>query len=531
MRLPLGRPGAWPLLLLVVLIAAVVVALAAGHPGGNPDGPDTALFVAWAAAMLLLFSAGIRLPLQPALGRWSRPLFTAAVAAGAVLVTVAANVALYRHDAHFDLSRERLSTPSPASVEVVRGLTRDVAVTYFYQAQDPNGRRAKELLELLARRGPRLKLATVDPDRQPRLAETFGVRLYNAAVIEVDGRRVQVQSTDDREIALGIVRALRQHTKTACFMEGHGEYSIDNFEFHTHFETLQNHSHSGIGETAVLTERHGVGRFRRALESLGIVVKKIVPASLRELPADCSVVVDANPRTSYLPVESAMLQDYLARGGRALLMYDVGFPIEAHLSALLARLGVVLRDEVIVDPVDHYSTDVETLAVPTYEPHPITRKLALTFFPGARPVELLPPPPGVTVAPLFTSSRQSSIRVPGRERTREVTPAPAKQARVLAVAVEGRLVEAAGPFRAVIAGDSDFSSNSYFPYMANGELSISMIRWLLGEEEGPRIRPRTPVLPLVTLTGRQMQGIFLVVEILLPLAVVAVGSIVYWRRR
>jgi uncharacterized iron-regulated membrane protein len=37
--------------------------------------------------------------------------------------------------------------------------------------------------------------------------------------------------------------------------------------------------------------------------------------------------------------------------------------------------------------------------------------------------------------------------------------------------------------------------------------------------------------PLILLTGQQMQRIFLVLEGLLPLGVIVVGAVVWWRRR
>jgi hypothetical protein len=40
-----------------------------------------------------------------------------------------------------------------------------------------------------------------------------------------------------------------------------------------------------------------------------------------------------------------------------------------------------------------------------------------------------------------------------------------------------------------------------------------------------------PVPPLVLLTKSQMQRIFLLIEVLLPLSVVTVGAAVWWRRR
>jgi len=42
---------------------------------------------------------------------------------------------------------------------------------------------------------------------------------------------------------------------------------------------------------------------------------------------------------------------------------------------------------------------------------------------------------------------------------------------------------------------------------------------------------RMPGPPLVLLTKSQMQRIFLVIEVLLPLAVMAIGAVVWWSRR
>ena len=117
-----------------------------------------------------------------------------------------------------------------------------------------------------------------------------------------------------------------------------------------------------------------------------------------------------NPRTTYLPAESEVLADYLARGGSALFLFDLGFVVEPRLAALLATLGVRLEQQVVIDPLDHYSTDHESVAVPVYEPHAVTERIALTFYPGIRPIALVPPPPGVTVTPLFASSKESYAR-------------------------------------------------------------------------------------------------------------------------
>ena len=502
----------------------------------------------WMVALVVLLIAGLHLPLQTHLRRPGALAYNVGIVLATLVVAVLANLALARHEAHIDLTRERTFTPSAEADAVAGSLTRDVQLTYFYHAADQNARRAKTLVEILGRRHPLLHVKTVDPDKQPRLAETYGIRLYNAAILETDGRRIQVMGTDEDDIALGILRLLRQRTTTVCFLEGHGEYPYDNFEFHTHVETLQAHTHGDKASAVTQMPGHGAGRMRRALEGLGFEARRIILATLTSIPADCAVVVAVNPRTTYLPAESDVLAEYLARGGAALLMYDLGFVIEPRLGRLLARLGVRLEQQVVVDPLDHYSTDLETVAIPIYDSHPITDRIALTFYPGVRPLTLLPAPRDVTVTPLFASSKESYARPvqpvetrqpePGGERSTNSVSALPPGRRTLAVAVEGTWLEApAGgqsggkPFRVVIVGDGDFASNSFFPYMSNSDLSLSMIRWLVREERAPKVRAGVPVPPLVLLTGEQMKRVFLIVEVLLPLGVIAVGAVVWWRRR
>jgi hypothetical protein len=503
-------------------------------------------FAGWCAAMLVLFVLGIRLPLQPQLSRLTGMAFTAGSVVAAISLIVLANVALILHDVHFDLTRERVFTPSSHALEVVDSLAQDVQLTYFYHAQDPNGKRLRDLVIILGRRNPRLHVRAVDPDKQPSLAATHGVRLYNAAVLEAEGRRLVVQSTDENDLAIGIQRVLREQVITLCFIEGHHEYPIDNFEFHTHLEGLHDHSHGDASSKVVQMPGHGIGRLRHALETLGYEVRTIIPAMQPEIPADCAAVIDANPRTTYLPGESIALEAYLARGGSLLLMYDLGFVVEPRLARMLETLGVRLTQSVVIDPQQHYATDPEMVAVSGLEPHPITKDVSLTFFPGARALELVPAPADITAVPLILSSKASYTRPVEPVEARQVRPhlpsAPPTAARpeaqphphVLAVATEGTWPDAtpeARPFRAVIIGDADFASNSFLPYMANSDLALSMMRWLVREDRSPAVASRIPVPSLLLLTRPQMRQIFFVTEVLLPLGALVMGAFVWWKRR
>lgn len=487
-------------------------------------------FLVVLGALLVLFAAGSRLP--SARAGWRRALSRAGLVAAGAALTLLANVALYRHDAHFDVTRSQAFTPSPEAQRVIAALEEDVDLTYFYQKQNPAGRAAKRMVEIMGKANPRLHVRTVDPDQHPGTASQYGVRVYNVAVLESGGRRIQVVTTEDRDVALGLLRLTRRDGKTVCFAGGHGEYDIDNMEYHTHFEGVHAHSHGGEGVGVVLMEQHGLGRLRRALESLGFAGRKVVLATAGGVPADCAVLVEANPRTRYAPPESRALEEYLARGGAALLLYDLDFPVDSTVAALLGKIGVGLGDGVVIDPLDHYFTDPQMVAVTRYAAHPVTRGLALSFYPGVRPLTISPAPSGVTVTPLFASSGESSVQPPGRRPSGGGARLP-REPRTLAVAAEGRWPGGAASalFRLVVIGDGDFASNSFFPYMSNGDLALGALAWLLREERAPTMRPPVEVLPQVVLTNQQVRGIFLVTVLGLPGLAVVLGGVVWWRRR
>jgi hypothetical protein len=160
-----------------------------------------------------------------------------------------------------------------------------------------------------------------------------------------------------------------------------------------------------------------------------------------------------------------------------------------------------------------------------------------------RPLQSVQPAPGINVLPLFTSSRDSYTRPVEPAGVRDVGDAQQKipsarpsepGPRLLAVAAEGQLPGAsssAPKMRAVIVGDGDFASNSFLPFASNGDFAMSMMRWLVREERTTPVATRIPVPPMILLSGTQQSMMFLFVEVLLPLTVIALGGIVWWRRR
>jgi len=85
--------------------------------------------------------------------------------------------------------------------------------------------------------------------------------------------------------------------------------------------------------------------------------------------------------------------------------------------------------------------------------------------------------------------------------------------------------------RYVVAGSADFISNAILGFNGNRDLFLNMMAWLSSDEDLISVRPRDPEERPVELTPTQLQMILYLSLVVLPLAVVAGGLGVWWRRR
>jgi hypothetical protein len=528
------------------IIAALVVGTIAfgalGFAGFGQEIGNSLLFVAWSMALLALFMLALRLPLRGRGSRLGAWLATALLTLGAIAVTVAANVALYRHDVHFDVTREGRNTPPAQFAAVIEHLRSPLSLTFFYNSGDSNALVARDLIAILARSHPLFTFRAIDLDKEPGLARDAGVHAYNTAVLQAGDRKVTVENnTDIVRLAYAAQRVLKERVETVCFVTGHGEtYRPTPPHFHySHVETLRGHDVPGAGDILV-GEPADLDRLQLALTEIGYDTRGIVPASFAAIPADCAVVAEIGPRTAFASGEAELLVEYLASGGRLLLLIDPVFPVGADLAEkLLGVVGLKAEPALVIDPLNHFRTDPDKVAVPYYPPHPITKRIALTVFPQARPIRIADPPPGVTTSILASSSQDSFSRAVASGAA-ELAGAEASSpnaedrgARALAVAVEGAWPgqEGGKRFRLVLAGTSKFATNEYFPYVSNGELAVAMLRWLAADEAMPTVQPQAYSLPEIVLTSRQMRDVFVALEVLLPLSTMLCGVLVWWRRR
>ncbi len=575
--------------------------------------------VAGAAGALLLVGGGMAYLVQPALQAWlvavlllgaALLLFAAYVHLDAIgtrlarrqtryglnvlamvvlllLIITLVEFFSFRYNKRLDLTEGKRYTLSTQTVKVLKDLKKPVKAVAFYRA--PGGqvfedrRSAEDLLRQYADLSPRFRYEFVDPDRDPGMARRYKITMYGTVVLETpeeDGapapaaaakkaapaqapggeakagvaaegagtkkaapagpvaeqamREEQIADLSEERLTNILLKLTRPGRRNIYFVQGHGEGNLTD------------------------TGRTGFGLLRQEIEKANYGVKDLFLPREQSVPEDAALVVVLGPQKDLAEAELGILEAYLGRGGKLLVMVD---PYTAPgLKPFLAKYGLKLGDDVVVDRLQHmFGGNLLTPVVDRYPNHAITRGLAGTasVFSYVRSVDVAEKPPqGVAVEKLvetgaFPGSWAETDRSEftrgqisfdeGRDRKGPVPMAAVatiekkKPAAPPAKTDEGKKAEADEPrapkARLVVYGGAAFASNVYLGAFGNRDLVLNTISWLAEEEDLLAIRPKEPKTAPLFLTAAQGRLFLVIPVVLMPLAVACVGVGVFVRRR
>jgi hypothetical protein len=152
-----------------------------------------------------------------------------------------------------------------------------------------------------------------------------------------------------------------------------------------------------------------------------------------------------------------------------------------------------------------------------------------TLFPFARAIGIIPledwnATPLIEVAPRgWVESGDLNGRIVFDQGAD--TPGPV----TIAVALERQREEKTQ--RVVAVGSGHFLANTYLGNGGNLDLGINMINWLTGDDRLISIQPRHAADASLALSRAWLTTLVVVFLIALPLAFLAAGALIWWRRR
>jgi ABC-type uncharacterized transport system involved in gliding motility auxiliary subunit len=446
-----------------------------------------------------------------------------------------ANFLANRYTKSYDSTANKQFSLSDQTVKAVKGLKKDVTVSYFGEtAQFPQ---ARDVLERYASLSPKLRVEYIDPVKKPQLARAAGVRTEGTTIVDAGAHKEEAKSLSEEEITGALIRSLKGGQRNACFLSGSGEHGLDDSGgngFSALKEALERNNYK---TRSVNLAQPAAATAPGAAPTIGQVQQAKV-----EIPKDCTVLVAGGATLAYSPAEVSAIKAYVEGGGRALFMLDTPLRIgpregveNPDLVKLLAEWGVTADSDLAIDTSGIggvFGLGPEVAMVTSYESQPIVRdfKEGLTAIPLSRTFKINSAGK-VTLDKLLATSDNSfaATDVSGPVDPKKGTKGPL----VLAATGSYNTGNPSDPGRFVVYGSSMWAANSFLGsrQIVNRDLALNTINWLTSDEDLISIRPKEPEDRRLNISGNRMNMVFLWSVVLLPLAVVGSGLMVWFRRR
>jgi ABC-type uncharacterized transport system involved in gliding motility auxiliary subunit len=469
--------------------------------------------------------------------RYGAYLFTYLVVIIAVLG--ATNWLANRYNKSFDSTSNKRFSLSAQTDKIVKGLNRDVTITYFDKTTEFG--RARDLLDRYANLSSKLRLEYVDPDKKPQLARAANVRTYGTIYIDSGIRKEEAKSLTEEDITGALIRSLKSGERNVCFVTGSGEHGLDD-SGRTGYSSVKEALEKNNYKTKTISLLEiGAGAPPQAVK-LGQPAAPAADGAKPSVPADCTVLVVAGPKYDYTQPEVDAIKTYVENGGRALFLIDPPLKLgrddysgSPALAAVIDTWGVTLDKDLALDTSgvgQIFGLGPEVPLVTSYESQPIVRDLkdVATAFPLARTLQVKSSGSG-TAEKLFSTSSNSYATTSINSAEIRIDPKKDKKGPLI-LAASGSYKGAAGKEgRFVVVGSSNWASNNILRFNGNRDLFLNMMNWLSSDEDLISIRPKDPEDRRLNISTRQMSALAYSSMLFLPLIVIVSGFVVWSQRR
>jgi hypothetical protein len=438
----------------------------------------------------------------------------------------------------------------PRTLSLLRSITNQIRVTLYYNKHDDNGKQddlystiADLLLEYhLA--NPKITVQAVDYQRDPGAAEKVKADYKlepgakNLVIFDCEGtrslqvkgdtlvmselefatnnpefqyRRKPVEFKGEMMFSSALLAITSPKPLTAYFLEGHGESRIEDTDpqvGYSKFADILRRDYIRVG----------------SLDGL---------RGANSIPTNCDLLIIGGPRADMSEDESDKIDQYLTRGGRLLAMFNANAVDRyTRLERLLARWGVEVSHDVVVDPNHSSAQDNSDVIVSAFSPHPLVNPLVGSGLYMIQPRRVgrdtsqAQKADAPTVDQIAYSSRTAFLH----SNTNKLGQFP------LMVAVEKGAIPGVAEHgaRIIVAGDSLFLANQQLELtdVKNRDFASYAANWLLDRTQilnGPGPQPIEEYK--IAMSNAQMQSARWVLLAGMPGSVLLLGCLVWFRRR
>lgn len=439
--------------------------------------------------------------------------YSANAAMTLALVLSIVGVVNFLNAKHFyrkDLTRDQLHGASEQTIKLLQELPQGAKFTVFTKSEERLV--VKDTLENYTYYNPKIEVEYVDPIRDPARTQAAGVKKVPSVMVTLDGRTTLVDEITEEKLTNAFVKLTKKNKTTVCFIEGHGERSLE-----------------GTDESGYAALKQGITAQSYDVRTLNLFQQ------FKELN-QCSVALVLGPTKAFFEEELKVFRAWLGNGGRALIAVDIdmkkGAIASPEMEKILSEWSIALQKNLVLDP---FNTQLGVspaipLAAAYNKEHAITKDFQVaSFFPLTSSLELKATTDSKLKVSWLAKSTDAAVAKNDFKEvaTGQVKIDPAKDKKGPFILMASAEKDAT---RIIAMGTSVLASNQYMRNGANSDLFLNAVSWLANDENLISIRPKEESAQAGNLTAVETRFIGLFTKFMVPLSSMVMGVVV-WRRR
>ena len=451
-----------------------------------------------------------------------------AVALLGVLISV--NYVFAVKTSFFDVTKNKIHSLSDETINLLDEIDYKINIKAFYLQK--NQHLISMLLNMYKKKNDLISFEMIDPIMSPDIAKKYEVELPGTIIFEAPNKITRIdppppgERNSEREISTALYRIITEQEKKVYFTEGHGELSIVN------------------------KSPDGLIVAHNRLKDQNYLVDTINLQITPDIPPDCSVLIVADPKSPFTEEETQSLGRYLKFGGNIVLMISPG--LIPNLDSVMDMHGLQFGDDFVYETASDRTTQrgpTAPICTPM-EPSVITSNLSNQniVFPGVRSIIPVSQAGEMSYTRLLASSENSWAETDiesaaeisqGKRPTRNDNEKKGPIIVAVATEIETMVPDTTSArgvtekkVRSAFFGSAGFITNtlvSQFP--ANINVFLNTVNWVTRNEKVLSITPHAVVFTPVELTRSERRMISWLSLVIFPFTIVAIGIIVWYRKR
>lgn len=455
--------------------------------------------------------------------RTTATVFTVLVVAIVIVVNVLVGALGTKINTKVDLTHDRILDLSDQTVQTLKNLQQDVYVySLIPETSDSVLMAVDTMLGRYQNLSGHIKYEKIDATTNPAFIQKYqgvGEQLSQLSIIFESGERFKVVDINDavtwsqqtqtvqslsaeQKFTSAIQYVVSTEDITVAVVEGHGEVQADYF-------------------TDVLSDEN------YTVESINL--------TSADIDETIDMLILASPQMDYTAEEIDKLDAFFDRGGRVQLFMDFSDASLPKLEAYLAEWGVTFQPGFVVDTNAGNYMQNPLFLLPEIQQTDYTQSIVsnnlMMLVPQARGIQISDVV-GIDAQQLLTTSDNSFVRTDTNIQTVDMVetdiPGPVTLAAMLAKYTDNNDVA-----QLFVAGNTYFLDQSYLAQsaFANKDFYLNVSAYMTDKQDDIYIRPKDVAPALLAISLQQALIFGVITLIVIPLAILITGIVIWLRRR